>query len=230
MKKLFTTLMFTLALNFIAVAGAVGWLFQSGHLNHERIAAVRQVLFPPPAVEAPATQPAGPEAPPPMSLRLQELLAKHSIGRSSADQVEAIQQNFDATMAQLDRREREVLDRERQVAFANSKLADDRKSLEAERQKLTDQEQEADRLAADKGFKDTLALYNSMPSRQVKGLFMSMDELSAAQYLDAMPPRSAIKILKEFKTPADLDRMRRILEKMRHPPGGAAPATQEAKE
>ena len=122
---------------------------------------------------------------------------------------------------------REVTDREQQVAAANSKLAADRKSLEAERLKLTEQERQADRLAGDKGFQDTLSLYITMQSHQVKQIFMTMDEQSAAEYLDAMETSGAAKIFKEFKTPDELDRMKHILEKMRHPTGAT---TQPAKE
>jgi flagellar motility protein MotE (MotC chaperone) len=228
MKNLFNSLAILLAMNFLIVAGGVAWLRQSGHLDKDRISEIRKILFPPPPEEIPATQPVV-EGPPPASQRLAELLAKHA-GRSAADQVEFIQQTFDSTTAQLDRREREVADREQQVAAANSKLASDRKALETERQRLTEQESQADRLAADKGFQDTLTLYNTMQSRQVKGVFMTMDEGSAAEYLDAMEPRISARIIKEFKTPDELVRMNHILEKMRHPPGAANPATQPAKE
>lgn len=227
MKKLWTTLVHLLALNFLALAGGVGWLFQSHHLDRARVTSIKEIVFPPAAANAPATQPAG-EGPAPASKRMQDLLAKYS-GHSAAEQVDFIQQTFDATTVQLDRREREVADREQQVAGANAKLAEDRKTLEMERQRLTEQEREADRLAADKGFQDTLSLYRTMSGRQVKGVFMTMDEASAAQYLDAMEPRTAAKILKEFKSADELDRMKRILEKMRHPPGVAGPATQETK-
>ena len=228
MKKLFSTLIFLLAINFLALAGGVGWLFQSGHLDRKRVTTIKETVFPPPPVEVPATQPVG-AGPAPASKRMQDLLAKYS-GHSAAQQVEFIQQTFDATTVQLDRREREVADRERQVAAAISKLAEDRKNLEGERQRLTNQEREADRLLGDKGFQDTLNLYNTMSGRQVKAVFMTMDETSAAQYLDAMQPRTAAKILKEFKSADELDRMKRILEKMRHPPGATGAATQPAKE
>ncbi len=228
MKKLFDAIVVLLAVNFLAIAGGVGWLYQSGRLDHKRVGAIKEVLFPPSPTEAPATQPATPEARP-AAQRLQELLARHA-GRSAAEQVDFIQQTFDATTVQLDRREREVTDRERQVSTANAKLAEDRKTLEAERQRLTDQERQADRLAGDKGFQDTLSLYNTMTGKQVKGVFMTMDEALAAQYLDAMTPRAAAKILKEFKLPDEADRMKRILEKMRHPPGVVGPSTQEARE
>ena len=226
MKRLFNTLVMLLAINFLVLGGFVAWLYQSGHLDRARVTAIKETLFPPPASDTkPPDAPS--DAPPPASKRIADLLAKHT-GHSAADQVEFTRQTLDTTVVQLDRREREVADRERQVSAAIAKLAEDRKVLESERQQLTDKEQQADRLAGDKGFQDTLQLYNTMPARQVKAVFMSMDETSAAQYLDAMQPRTAAKILKEFKLTEESDRMKRILEKMRHPPGVAGPATQEA--
>ncbi|HWE03154.1 MAG TPA: hypothetical protein VG326_12160 [Tepidisphaeraceae bacterium] len=230
MKKIFDTLVLLLAINFLALAGVVAWLYQSGHLDHDRVQAIKAVVFPAPVVEVPATQPAGADAPVPASQRLAELLAKRSTGQTSADKVESVQQAFDVAFAQLDRREREAADREQQVSRANAKLSEDRKVLEEDRQRLIDQGKQADKLAGDKGFQDTLALYGTMGSKQVKSIFMSMDETAAAEYLDAMTPRLAAKILKEFKTAAETDRVKRILDKMRHPPGAADAAPQDSKE
>jgi flagellar motility protein MotE (MotC chaperone) len=220
-KKLLSTLIALLAINFLALAGGAGWLYTSGHLTRERAGEIKKVLFPPHDAEAPATQPTTADNVPSSSQRLAEMLAKHA-GHSAAEQVAFIQKNFDSTSAQLDRREREVSDREAQVASANAKLVDDRKALEAERQKLTDQEQQSARLANDKGFQDTLVLYNAMASKQAKDAFMAMDDKLAAQYLDAMQPRAANKILKEFKTPDEKDRLKRIFDKMRSAPSDAA--------
>ena len=44
-------------MHFLALAGGVGWLFQSGHLDRTRVTAIKELLFPPPAANAPATQP-----------------------------------------------------------------------------------------------------------------------------------------------------------------------------
>lgn len=229
MKKLWDILMMTLAFNFLALAGGVGWLYQTGRLDHARIMAVKDVLFPKP-VTAPTTQPSGDSPPPDGIKRLEELLAKNAGKRTAAEQVALIQQNFDATMYQLDQRERTVQDLERQVAAENQKLAKDRAALDADRQALTAREKEADRLANDKGFQDTLALYNAMPPKQAKSVFMTLDDATVAQYLDAMEPRNAARIIKEFKTPDETERIKRILEKMRKPPTPGAPATQDSKE
>lgn len=229
MKKLWDILMMMLAFNFLALAGGVGWMYQTGRLDHARVMAVKDVLFPKPVI-APTTQPSAENVPPDGIKRLEELLAKNAGKRTAAEQVALIQQNFDATMYQLDQRERTVQDLERQVAAENQRLANDRAALDAERQALKAREQEANRLENDKGFQDTLALYNAMPSKQAKSVFMTLDDATVAQYLDAMEPRSAARIIKEFKTPDETERIKRILEKMRKPPTPGAPATQDSKE
>ncbi len=225
MKKVWNLLVLTLAVNFLALAAGAAWLYQGGRLDHARMVAMKEILFPPPAPVAPTTQPAE-DAPVPSSSprRLEELLSKMAGKRTAAEQVEFIQQTFDTTMAQLDRRQRVIEDLEGQIARANQKLADDRKTLDGDRAALVAREKESERLAGDKGFQDTLALYNTMPPRQVKGLFMTLDETTVAQYLDAMEPRTAAKIVKEFKTPDELERVKRVLEKMRRPPQANTPA------
>ncbi|MDB5173869.1 MAG: hypothetical protein JWN51_2642 [Phycisphaerales bacterium] len=233
MKKLWDILVLMLAINFLAAAGGVAWLYQTGKLDRKKVAAIKEMLFPPAQAPGPATQPAGPEGPAAPSQRLEELLAKRT-GRSATEQVEFLRQTFDATAAQLDQRERVVGELERQVASGNRKLVEDRKGLDADRKRLAEQERLAERLAVDKGFQDTLTLYNTMPAKQVKSLFMTMDEQGAAEYLDAMQPRTAARIVKEFKTPEETERVKRVLDKMRHPPAVASaaggPTTREGKE
>lgn len=213
MKKLWDVMVLTLAINFLAVAGAVGWLYQTHRLTPENIEAVKAILFPPPVVEeAPTTQPADPTTQP--ILQLDELLARQS-GRSAAQQVEFIQRSFDAQMAQLDRRHRELLALQGQVEAAKQKMAADRAQFEADRQALAAEQEQADRLASDKGFQDSLALYTAMPAKKAKDVFMALDDDAITQYLQAMQPRTAAKIIKEFKLPEETDRIQKVLEKMR---------------
>jgi len=51
-----------LAINFIAIGAGVGYLKSTGHLDRDRVMAIKDILFPPPAPEAaPATaEPAAP--------------------------------------------------------------------------------------------------------------------------------------------------------------------------
>jgi hypothetical protein len=212
-KKLFSAIVLLLAMNFLAVGGAVGWLFKTGHLDKAKVGDIRKMLFPP-AIAAATTQPAVDDATTQPTFKLDELLAQQS-GHTAAEQVDFIQRTFDSRMLELDRRQREIGDLERQVDLANQKLAADRAALDKEQKDLADQQQEATKLASDKGFQDSLALYNAMQAKQVKQIFMTLSEQTVQQYLEAMDPETAGKIIKEFKTPDETAFIQKILERMR---------------
>lgn len=213
MKRLFNVLVITLALNFLAVAGFVGWLHQTGRLDRARALAIRDILFPKPAAVVATTQPAPAPTTQP-TLQLEELLAR-TAGRSATEQVRFIQQTFDAQMVQLERRERELGDLQRQVDLAKEQLTRDRADIDAQRAELASKQDEQTRLASDKGFQDSLNLYNTMPGKQVKQVFMTLDDATVMNYLQAMQPRAAARIIKEFKTPEEVARIQSIMEKMR---------------
>lgn len=212
MKKLFQVIVLLLAINFLAVAGGVGWLYRSGHLDRAKLLEVKKLLFPPPAVETPTTQPLDPTTQP--SLRLDELLARAS-GRPAGEQVEFIRQTFDVQVAQLDRRERELADLQRQVELAKQQAASDRAKLETEQKEVASKQVQATKQAGDKGFQDSLQLYSSMPAKQVKQVFLTLGDDVVQRYLESMEPRTASKIIREFKQPEELERIQRVLERMR---------------
>lgn len=221
MKKIWDLLVLTLAVNFLFAAGALGWLYKSGHLDKQRVGKIREVVFPPPSQPAPAIQPVA-ETEDRSRQQLDALLAKHA-NLPAGQQAEVIRQAFDSQLAELEHRTRELLDLQTQVDLANAKLLSDRAALEADRKKLTDEQEQAKKLATDQGFQDSLTLYNSMPAKQVKSVFMTLSDDAMMQYLRAMDSMAAGKIIKEFKTPDELDRVQRILEMMRK--GG--PTTRE---
>jgi hypothetical protein len=212
MKRIFSVITLTLAMNFLAVAAGVGWLYQSGALNRDRVMAIKEILFPKPVEPAPATQPADDPTTQP-TLKLDELLAK-AAGRSASAQVEFIKNAFDAQQLVLDRRWRELNDLQQSVDLAKAQTARDRAALDAEKKALNSREQQATRLASDKGFQDSLALYNTMTPRQVKTVFMTLDDQTILKYLQAMQPRTAAKIVKEFKTPEETDRIQKIFKEL----------------
>ena len=213
MKRVWNVLVLTLAVNFVAVAAGVAYLYKDGRLDATRVEAIRQVLYPPPAPPAATTQPVAGKTAEPV-LRLGELLEQKS-GLTTGEQLEYIQHTFDARMAELDRRQRELADLQHQVDMANQSLARDRTALDAEKKKLAEREQLAATLAADKGFQDSLKLYQAMPAKQVKQVFLSMNDEMVSRYLQAMEPRGATKIVREFKTPDEQQRIQRVLDRMR---------------
>lgn len=221
MKKIWNLLVLTLAMNFLLAAGAVGWLYQNGHLDKERVVKIKEVVFPPATQPVPTTQPTSDTADHSKD-QLDALLARHA-NLPAGQQAEFIRQAFDSQIAELDRRTRELQDLQAQIDLANTKLVADRAALEADRKKLTDEQEQAKKLATDQGFQDSLNLYNSMPAKQVKSIFMTLSDDAMMQYLKAMDSMVAGKIIKEFKTPDELERVQRILEMMRK--GG--PTTRE---
>ena len=106
-------------------------------------------------------------------------------------------------------------------------LIRDRGDVDQQRKNVESREQDRARLASDQGFQDSLALYKSMSSKQLKSVFMGMDQATVATYLQAMEPRTASKIIKEFKLPQEQEFMQKVLEKLRQPAAEvAAPTTQ----
>ncbi len=225
MKRIIQVLSMVLAINFLAVLGGVGWLCQSGHLDRARAAAVKQVLFPTTATSQPTTGPA--EAAPTTQpfINLDDFLARHA-GKRAGEQVEIIQQSFDEQSAQLDRRKRELDALAEQVAREQKRLADAGAALDQSRKQLDDREKQDESRAGDKGFQDTLNLYNSLPAPQVKKVFMSLPVDTVVNYLEAMQPRTAARVIKEFKTKEETDLIQQVMEKMRR---GGPPALQRAR-
>lgn len=216
MKRLIDVIAITLALNFLVAAGGVGWLWKSGKLDKEKVKAIREIVFP--ATE-PTTQPVTAELDPSKSTTkpsavLTALLEKEA-GRPANEQVAFVQTALDAQMAQMDRRQQELIDLQRQLDLARVQLTKDRTALEDEKKALAAREDATARLQADKGFQDSLELYKSMQPKQVKEIFMKLDDAAVERYLTAMDPRAAGKIIKEFKTPQELQRVQTVLEKIR---------------
>jgi len=147
-------------------------------------------------------------------LRLNQLLA-NAAGRPANEQIALVQNTFDAQNAILERRLREVQDQRQQIDQARAELEEARKKLENQQKTLDDAQQQQQKLSADEGFQKSLELYESMPAKQIKPYFAKMDTDEVVRYLQAMDPKQAANVLKEFKTPEEVTRAGQILEKIR---------------
>lgn len=221
MKKLLVVIAFTFALNFLLLIGALAYMLSNGTLTKEKIALVKAVFAPASAptttaatqaVIDPSTQP---------SIKLEELLAKVS-GRSAGEQVEFMQRTFDAKMAELDRRMHEMQALQVQIDGARAVLVKEQGKLKADQLALATREKTLTKQLDDKNFNDTMAMLEGLPTKQVKELFSGMDDSTAVRYLRAMEPDKAAKILKEFKTPTEATRVRKLMEIIRTPQADAA--------
>ena len=229
LKKLVSVGVTVLAINFLGMAVAAVLLAQRAGVDRAKLAQVRDVLFPPAADEAPAeaaptTEPAEPT---PMQ-QLVSLLDAQS-GKPTEQRVADVRESFDARQAALGRAGREVGDREQQVRAATQDLMQQRRAFEASRDAWAAQVAAAGERAKDDGFRDSLALYQQMPPKQAKAVFLNLEDETALQYLRAMDARAAGKILKEFKSPEETLRVKALLERMRAGDAALAAAQEQAK-
>ena len=213
MKKLLSIIAWTLALNFLAGVGGVVWLYKSGKLDRDKVQQIKEIVF------APATQPV--EVKPETrdsttqpTLRLEEMMAKVS-GRSASEQLEFMQQTFNSKNTLLDRRFQDLQDQRRTIDQAKQQADKDREKLLVEQKKLAIAQKAQEKLLTDQGFQDTLTLYNTMPAKQVKTIFMTMSDETMIQYLRAMEPRTVTKIFKEFKSADEMERVGKVMKEMR---------------
>lgn len=218
MKQILTAIVLVLALNFLAVLGGLGYLVAQHKLDREKFAAIKEMVFPKPATEPAASQPTTEESAEDKPLgsfeQLTQLLAANS-GKPAGEQVEVMQHAFDAQAAVLDRRQRELTDLKNQLDLAKLQLERDKSALDIKASGFESQQKQAAALASDKGFKESLELYKVMPPKQVKTIFMGLDDATVTTFLTAMEPKLASKILKEFKSPEESDRVQKILERIR---------------
>ena len=213
-KKVGLLALLVLAINFLAVAGGVGYLFGTGKLDKEKGKEIVKILFPVPVpTSQPSTQPADSEVDDPM-MSIDQLLIR-TTGMSAAEQNEFIRSTFESMSAQLDRQRREVIDLRRQVDFAQQQLAKDRLALDQREKNVDSLDKKKSSAAQDEGFNKSLAVYDAMKSKQVKDVFMGLEEEIVVRYLQAMDPRRVSSIIKEFKTPEELGKAQSLLEQMR---------------
>ena len=118
-------------------------------------------------------------------------------------------------MAMLSRRGRELADQQRQIELAQRQLVKDRELFAGERAAFEAHQQQAVAVVTDAAFEAALELCTRMPARQAKQVFAGLDDESVIRYLRAMDPRAASRIIKEFKSPQEIEQIQRILETMR---------------
>jgi flagellar motility protein MotE (MotC chaperone) len=214
LKKLGLALVLVLAINFVAVAGAGAYLFSTGALTKAKLGEITKVMYPA-ATSQPATQPVGVvDATTQPIMRIDEFLGA-TAGKTAAEQLAFMQSAFDRQMALLDRQRQELLDLRRQVELARTQFVKDKAVIESREKQIAAREEAMNAKVVDKGFNETLKLYNAMQTKQVKDIFSKLDDETVVRYLQAMDARRASRILGEFKTPEELVRAQALLERMR---------------
>ena len=218
MRTLWNAITFLAVVNLLALLIVVGWLWQSGRLTSARAYDIRSMLS---TTVGQASEEAGRLATEAEAerLRQQEELAREHPAADAPTQISQIalvhQQSVDA---------RRRLDDERQMLA--SQLHQATTALEAKADAW--QRSQADTsgmLAADaqrksdEQFLRAVKQLEQIPAKQAKRMLETLVSEKkvdqAVAYLDAMNPRAASKVLREFKADSDIALATELLERLR---------------
>lgn len=202
------------------LAGAfVAWLSSSGRVNAERVEAA-VALFRPTIVQ----QKAEAEAAAKVEADAQEHAANVQFAAeggpvSAAQRLSEERQRNELTLRQLERTRQEVRDLQDNLAQRQSVMEQQRQELLAEKEALQKRVDELEQRYNDEGFRKAVTMYEALPPKQTKQMFQSLmdsqqtDEVIS--YLEAMQPRKAAAVLKEFKTPQELVQAAELTQRLR---------------
>lgn len=224
MKKLTSLFVLICVLNLFALIGLAGYLVGTGRLDKPKAAAIadmlrhkgtpekfRETLYdilePTPATtSAPASQPA---------IASDVSLPDPSFSTSAEKRIDAGHQAMEQERIRLENQAQELRHRQEllvqmqaDVQVKLQKIDEDKKAFEA-------QVAQASAAGKDDSFQKTLALYDELKSKQVKDIFIGMTPDLVANYLQAMEPSRAGKIIGEFKSPSESAFIATVLDRIR---------------
>ena len=239
MKKLGTLFSLLCIMNMLAIAGLLGYLFGTGRLDKPKVGAIvamvrhrgtpeklneklYDILEPIPTTN-PATAPASPPAVADGSS------PDPTLGASAQDRLSIAAQAMQQERLRLDARAQELRDQQDSL---DKKVAENKNKLK----EITDLKEAFDKQVAvarkktvDDNFQKSLDLYNELKAKQVKDLFVSMNNPDlVATYLQAMDTSRAAEIISQFQTATETDFIKSVLDRIRtagtSAASGSAPA------
>lgn len=221
MKLIWNVIVSFIIFNLLLAAGYVGWMYNSGYIDGERIDKVREVFSLTLAEEAAELEEA----------RLLEEQAKQD--RDQLARLEATGQGPTTLRDELNkatRADQTAIERINLFNQQNEALREEMARFQEDHNRRV-AELEAERAAFEKWIKDraeqtkdanfqqVVGLYETQAPKQTKQAFqalMSQGQIDqVVEYLAAMSPRKAGKVLAQFKTPEEVPQATTLLEKLR---------------
>lgn len=213
MKSLWSVVSFLAVVHLLALLLFLGWMYNTDRLNFERVRSVRDVFTMTIAEEKIQKEEQERE-----TAEVQERDSS-MFQMSSSRQIEMLadvqRQEFFATRRMKDESEMHA----RQFSLLNQKIALEREAFEEERSRWEEATGADRERKSNEQFTQTVSQYESLPPKQGKQILIELikfgDREQAVAYLDAMKPRAASKIFKEFKSPEELVLAAELLEELR---------------
>lgn len=220
MKAALQALTIVMVVHVLAAVGLVGWLAGTGRVSGERLAATRQMYAMTVADEKAALERAAAEA---------EAAAKAAAERAAlegaapvmsvADHLVAEQERNELLLRQLERTRREIKALIDNLHLSRQRMERQRTEMAAVRAELEKKVADIESRLNTDGFRRAVALYESLPAKQVKQMFIDLmttgqtDQVVA--YMEAMDERKAAGVLKEFKDDSEVSQAVELTERLR---------------
>lgn len=220
MKSLLWSITFLVLIHLLAAAIFAGWLWQSGRVNTERLSAAVDIFRLTIAEEqAQEEEAARLEAEArEMAERAARLEAVADGPRTLQDRLAIEERADELAIHRLDRLQRETTDLKRQIARAKELIAEQKAELDAERKAFDEFVAATTQRMQDDDFQMAVAMYEQLKPRQAKQMFQQLiaegrtDEV--VDYLAAMQLRKAAGVLKEFKTPPEIEQATMLIQRL----------------
>ncbi|MDX1563866.1 MAG: hypothetical protein R3236_00605 [Phycisphaeraceae bacterium] len=192
------------AVAFVLV-GLVSWLWMSNRISTQRLSRAAELFQQPVgAVETPAPQ---------FEVEPSQMPVPLPAGKTASPQK--------ASDLYQERRIQELRRVEQYIKNQTQALEQERQKLAAEKKQLQSLQTSLEGQVEDKGFAKAIELYEGLPPRQVKNIFMTMLQEDSglgrvAGYLAAMDSRKAAAVLEQFRDPrTELPEAKRLMERLR---------------
>lgn len=221
MKQIGWAILILLVLHLLAVAGGMAWLASTGRISAERVRAVAAAFELPVAEEAAeAAKAAEMEAKTrELAMEAAKLEAVADGPLTLSDRLAMEEVKDDLAMHRLEQLKRQTDDLRQQMERTRELLIQQKADLEAERREFeafvaakTTELQEAD-------FQRAVQTYDQLKPRQVKEMFQQLlatgESDRVVEYMTSMQLRKSAAVLKEFKTPEEVQQATLLIEELR---------------
>lgn len=221
MKTIWQVVALLCVLHVLALLGAVAWLAVTDRINRDRLAAVRE-LFEPTVAEEKDERERAAEVDAEAAEHAERVAALTGAGegpRTVAERLAEGERDREVALHRAERVRAEIENLRRFLQVEQERIEDLREALAEDQRVLQERLDRIEQEKNDEGFRKALALYESLPSEQVKRMFMNLMEEGEIErvvtYLEAMQPRNAGKVLEEFETEAELDHAVELTRRLR---------------
>ncbi len=206
-------------LHLIGAVMLIGFLGATDRLSRDRVAQVKAIFMPTLTAEKQAEELAATKAKA-ADEEAARLARASGLGPTSvAERLTQQQEHDEMTLRQLERTRQEIEHMLANMSLTRQQMQRERNELIAARDEANQRIEAIRQQKNDEGFKATVEMYSNLPAKQVKQVFMNMmdqkqtDEVVAA--LEAMEPRKAAGVLREFKAVHEVTRVVELMERLR---------------